>query len=185
MHVDICDFLLDIFQNSIEADAGAVSITFNETDQVIECIVRDNGRGMSREELEKVQDPFYTDGTKHSKREAGLGIPFLVQAVEMADGEFELDSVKGEGTTCRFTFSKSHIDCPPVGDIPRTFLAACSYPGSYELEVERSCELCEEKHSYTILRSELIEAVGDLEEVGSLILVRQFLQSQEDDLYRT
>jgi hypothetical protein len=36
--------------------------------------------------LKKIQDPFFTDGTKHIKRKVGLGIPFLMQAVSLSGG---------------------------------------------------------------------------------------------------
>ena len=40
---------------------------------------------MTDEELKKAVDPFYTDGLKHKKRKVGLGLPFMIQAVQQAN----------------------------------------------------------------------------------------------------
>ena len=71
------DFTLDIAQNSIEAGAGVITVDIVERGDMLTICVGDNGKGMSSEILAKVQDPFYTDGQKHSARLVGLGIPFL------------------------------------------------------------------------------------------------------------
>jgi len=148
----------------------------------LECTITDDGKGMTKQELNQIQDPFYTDGRKHSARKVGLGVPFLIQAVEAAGGNVTIHSEKGKGTVCRFSFDPLHIDCPPLGDIPGSFLAALSYPGDHELIIERSLSHVGEKSSYEVSRLELIEAVGSLSTAGSLNLVKLFLHSQEDSV---
>jgi len=182
MHAAVTDFLLDIIQNSIEAEAAVVTVVFNQTETVLECSITDDGKGITPEELNQIQDPFYTDGSKHSARKVGLGVPFLFQAAEAAEGKVTIHSEKGKGTECRFSFNPKHIDCPPLGDIPGTFLAAISYPGDHELIIERSLFRAGEKSSYEVSRLELIEAVGSLSTAGSLNLVKLFLHSQEDSV---
>ncbi|NQT57353.1 MAG: sensor histidine kinase [Bacteroidetes bacterium] len=182
MHASVTDFLLDIIQNSIEAEAAVVNIVLDQTETVFACSITDDGKGMTKDELNQIQNPFYTDGKKHSARKVGLGIPFLIQAAETAGGNVTIRSEKGKGTTCRFSFDPTHIDCPPLGDVPGTFLAAVSYPGDHELVIDRSISRLGEKHSYKIARSELIEAVGSLSLAGSLSLVKLFLGSQENSV---
>lgn len=80
MHIFLCDFLLDISQNSLEANSSLVEIWIVQTEKKISFRIKDNGKGMTDLEKKKVTDPFYTDGIKHKKRKIGLGIPFVIQA---------------------------------------------------------------------------------------------------------
>lgn len=57
---DISLHILDIAQNSLAANASLVEISVEETSDYIEVTIKDNGKGMSEEELKKVTDPFYT-----------------------------------------------------------------------------------------------------------------------------
>ncbi len=85
MHYTLCDYILDIVQNAIEAGSSDTELTIHETPSSLLVTVADTGRGMDAGELEKAKDPFYTDGKKHPGRRVGLGLPFLIQA-SVADG---------------------------------------------------------------------------------------------------
>ncbi len=182
MHAAVCDFLLDIIQNALEAGSSLVAVHFSESDRWWHCSVADNGRGMTPEQLQRVRDPFFTDGTKHRARGVGLGIPFLQQATEAAGGNLELESASGEGTTCRFRFRKDHLDAPPLGDLPGTLLVACSYPGDFEITVTRELQSGTHSARWSIARSELIEAAGSLASAGELKLAGMLLASWEQSL---
>ena len=179
MHFAVCDFLLDIAQNSIEAESSVVTVDLIERDGIFTVCVGDNGKGMDDATMSKVLDPFYTDGTKHEKRKIGLGIPFLQQASAAAGGEFEIKSEIGLGTSVFFSFDKNNMDCPPVGDIPGTILSMMLFDGSYELVVTRS----NNKGGYRIVRSELTEALGGIHRTDQLKLAKEYISSQEEDLY--
>lgn len=182
MHVFICDFLLDIVQNSFEAGAVHVTLVLKESDQFLDCTVKDDWKGMSEEVQKRVLDPFYTDGIKHAKRNVGLGLPFLSQTVLETGGTFDLQSKEGKGTVVRFVFDLDNVDTPPMGDLPGTLLLLFNHPGAKEFSVERSLSTVKGSGSYQVGRGELVEALGSLTDSGSLVLLRQFLQSQEDAL---
>ncbi len=182
MHESICDFLLDIIQNAIEARSSVITIIVEDTSDSFTCKVIDNGKGMSESELERIRDPFYTDGVKHTKRKVGLGIPFLEQAVSMSDGDSSIESVKGEGTTITFSFPFDHIDTPPIGNIPSTFFAAMTYPGDFEMHIHYAISRDSGADGYELHRNELIDILGDLSMSQSLILLRDFIRSQDEDL---
>ncbi len=182
MHVFLCDFLLDIVQNSLEAGSKTVSILIDEDQRMLRFTVADDGKGMSKAVQAKVLDPFYTDGIKHAKRKVGLGIPFLVQSVDGAGGEFSLESAEGVGTTVRFSFDLYNVDTPPFGDLPSTLVAIFGHPSSCEIIVKRTLSTSLGSEGWEASRSELLEALGDLNTSGSLVLLSQFLQSQEDEL---
>ncbi|PKL05918.1 MAG: ATP-binding protein, partial [Spirochaetae bacterium HGW-Spirochaetae-9] len=117
-----------------------------------------------------------TDGLKHPGRKVGLGLPFLKQAAEQAGGRFSIVSEKGRGTEVAFRFDKRNLDCPPLGDLPGALLSVLCMPGAREMNISRRRGL----HSYELRKSELIDALGSLDEVSSLALLKQYLLSQEE-----
>ena len=179
----MCDFILDIVQNAVEAGAGRVSLDLVEDDAALRVTVEDDGRGMSPEERRRALDPFYTDGTKHRGRKVGLGIPFLVQAVEQAGGRWSIDSEKGKGSSVSFVFPKGNVDCPPLGDVPGLFVSALCFPGSHEMAIRRRRTKTAGAAAldYELGRGEIAEAVGGFERGSSLALLREYLESQETD----
>lgn len=185
MHKSISDMILDIVQNSIEANASDVFLSFVEDDYraVIEIVVEDNGKGMSGATLKKVVDPFYTDGIKHKNRKVGLGLPFVKQTTELVGGSFDIASEEGVGTKVSFSLAKENIDTPPIGDIALTLLSCFNYPGDFNLRVNRTyISQNGDKSEYAVSKEELIEALGSLEDIESLGLLKQFLVSQEKSI---
>lgn len=177
MHYSVCDFLLDIVQNSIEAGSANIVLKILEENRLLEVYVEDNGKGMDEEELKKIRDPFYSDGQKHSKRKVGLGIPFLLHAVELAGGSCNISSKKGKGTIVSFSFPMDSIDSPPLGDLPGLFLSSMCFDGNYELSIYRRNK--EADIDYALHRSELLEIVGSFNKADALLDLKDFLVSQE------
>ncbi len=114
---DIALHILDIAQNSISAGSNKIFIEISENpeeDKLILTII-DNGRGMDKEKVLKVTDPWFTTRTT---RKVGMGIPLLKHNAEQAGGAFFISSAPGEGTRLTAIFGLSNIDRPPFGDIP-------------------------------------------------------------------
>ena len=62
--------------------------------------VADTGRGISREDLPHVMEPFFrSGGQKNETRGAGLGLAIVEQVVKLHNGEIEILSEEGKGTT--------------------------------------------------------------------------------------
>jgi hypothetical protein len=177
VHYELGDYVLDIAQNAVEAGAREVTIELEESEEGIRAVVRDDGCGMTTEQRARALDPFYSDGTKHAGRKVGLGLPFLVQAVELADGRWSLESEPGKGTEVEFAFPAESVDSPPAGDIPSLILGLLCLPGDHEMVVRRSGP----QGSYELRRSELAEAVDGLERASSLALLKEYLVSMESD----
>lgn len=182
MHAAVSDFILDCLQNSIEAEASIVKLLVSETTEALSVAISDNGIGMTEDELKHAVDPFYTNGLKHRERKVGLGLPFMIQAVQQADGDWSLHSVKERGTELTFSFNPEHVDTPPIGDLSGMLLQALMFDGDFELEFERRYERDGCVENYLLKRSEIIEVLGDLNDAGSLIMAKQYLVSQEKDL---
>lgn len=177
MHYTVGDFLLDLVQNSIEADAGTVNVSIIREGGFIRLCVQDDGKGMDEATQARVLDPFYTDGVKHKRRKVGLGIPFLVQAVELSEGSWKLESAPGKGTVWKFSFPADALDTPPLGDIPGFVLSALAFDGDYEFCFKR--QDIGLGIDYELNRSDLVDILGDLNNAGALVLARDFLESQE------
>jgi anti-sigma regulatory factor (Ser/Thr protein kinase) len=126
---DLSFHIMDIAQNSIVAGAKniRIEITENQKKDILEIIISDDGKGMSKEVLEKVKNPFYTTRTN---RKVGFGISFLQQNIEQSEGSFQINSEPGTGTELRAVFKHSHIDRPSWGDLSGTMkMLICGNPG--------------------------------------------------------
>ncbi len=111
--------ILDIVTNSIEAGATRVVLVVEESDaqNILRIVVRDNGRGMSRETAQRVLDPFVTS---RSTRPVGMGLPLLKMAAEQCGGSMAIKSRLGKGTHLAVEFKKNSINRSPLGDIAAT-----------------------------------------------------------------
>ena len=90
-----------------------------EADRLTICI-EDNGKGMDKDFLEKVMDPFVTTRTS---RKVGLGIPLMQAACNRCEGNLAMESERNVGTRLTATFKHSHIDRAPMGDMAETMLS--------------------------------------------------------------
>lgn len=180
MHYSIGDYLQEIVHNALEAGSVYTTVEVQEKDGFLTVQVKDTGKGMSPEEISKALNPYGSNGSKHPKRKVGLGLPFLMQCIELVEGEFRIQSEPGKGTSVYFRIPLTHIDAPPLGDLVETFRQILTYPDTHEIRIHR----IRGKDSYTLHKSELKEALGDLESVGSQSLLKEYLESQENALER-
>jgi hypothetical protein len=181
LHFTIADLVTDITQNACEAEASLVELEVSETAMEFRFTVKDNGKGMTKDELERVIDPFVTDGIKHPHRKVGLGIPFLIQTAEQSGGGWDVQSEKGKGTTALAWFDTSNVDTPPVGDLPGMFRTVLMFDGPEKMIIRRVRQIDGDVSlNYEVDKSELAEALGGLEDSGSLILLGEYLRSLEE-----
>ena len=120
MMEDISCHIMDIVMNSVTAGARHISVEIVKDPEtaVLSLAIKDDGRGMDEDMVEKVQDPFFSTKTG---RKVGLGIPLLKGTAETTGGSFELKSAKGVGTSITATFDSRHYDLPPLGNLKDTF----------------------------------------------------------------
>ena len=178
MHATLCDLMTDIVQNAVEANATEIELTILEDNEQIEFEVRDNGKGMNSETQARAIDPFYSDGQKHAHRRVGLGLPFLFQTAEAAGGEAAIESQEGRGTVIRFCAKAQHVDLPPFGDFDSAAAMMLTLLPAGELRIIKTLN----GQSYTLLRSELDEALGGLDRAENLSMLKTFIASQEEDV---
>ena len=113
--------ILDICNNSVEAGASLIEIIIDEAIEPgqMAITINDNGRGMDKQTLIGVENPWFTTRTT---RRQGLGIPLFKQHAMMTGGSFKIDSTPGKGTTLRAVFISNSVDRQPMGDLAGTLL---------------------------------------------------------------
>jgi two-component system sensor histidine kinase HydH len=94
---------LNLLLNSLESIDGGGKIrvrlrksTFQSS---LEMVLSDTGKGISREDMGKVFEPFFSTKRKGT----GLGLAIVHQIVEGHGGNIMVESREGEGTTFRMT----------------------------------------------------------------------------------
>ena len=147
--------VLDIAQNSVAANAGLIEIEIIESTEKNELLVGiyDNGKGMTKEQLEAVRDPFFTTRTT---RKVGMGIPLFKMAAEMTGGHLEIESKVGVGTKVKAFFRTDHLDFIPIGDMTSTMVTLITMNDHIDFLYTRSLD----KNSFTLDTKSLKEILG-------------------------
>ncbi|MCL2801531.1 MAG: sensor histidine kinase [Treponema sp.] len=181
MHFTLADLVTDITQNAVEAGAGTVELDVTESEKEFRFLVKDDGKGMTEEELKRAIDPFVTDGIKHPNRKVGLGLPFLIQTAQQSNGGWDIKSEKGKGTTVTAWFDTGNVDVPPTGDVAGMFRTILMFNSSAEIILRRTKNIGAAEIDYEVKKSEIEAVLGSLEDVGSLVLLKEYLQSLESE----
>ena len=90
---------LNLLVNARDAmpEGGELRIMTEAVDSKIEIIVQDTGTGISRENIKKIYDPFFT--TKAAGKGTGLGLSVTYGIVQEHGGTITVDSMPGVGTS--------------------------------------------------------------------------------------
>ncbi|MEN6621009.1 MAG: ATP-binding protein [Smithella sp.] len=93
--------LFNIIQNALEAmpEGGKINVLARAVpvQRMISIIVRDTGRGMSKEMLDKACEPFFSSHKDDGMR--GLGLAIVRDIVKVHGGKMEIESNQEEGTS--------------------------------------------------------------------------------------
>lgn len=102
--------LWNLLLNAAEAikikGAGTIEVSVKIAEDLAQVAVKDDGRGISEENLKKVFDPFFTTKAHGT----GLGLSIVHRLLESYDGHLDVKSREGLGTT--FTLYLKRIDPP-------------------------------------------------------------------------
>jgi len=99
--------LLNLIVNALEAspaDRGVVRIAGRTRDQSVEITIEDNGKGMPREVLEQIFEPFFTNKRGTNEPGTGLGLSITHAIIEGHGGRIQASS-PGPGLGSRFTIT--------------------------------------------------------------------------------
>ncbi len=108
--VRIKQVILNLLSNALKyTSKGGVVIATNRVGKMAKVDVRDTGKGIPKDALEKVFEAFY-QVDKNSNREdsgTGLGLAICKELIDLHGGEMQISSVVGKGTTVSFTLPLS------------------------------------------------------------------------------
>jgi len=93
---------LNLLINSLESmeDGGKIRVGIRrERQESLRVSIGDTGKGIPREDLEKVFEPFFSTKRKGT----GLGLSIVHQIVEGHGGDIQVESQEGEGTFFQIT----------------------------------------------------------------------------------
>ncbi|MGG3890928.1 ATP-binding protein [Metabacillus fastidiosus] len=98
----IKQILLNLMKNSLESieNGGTLTITLKKQQSKVLIEVKDTGKGISKEELAKIFNPFFTSKDTGT----GLGLVVCKQIVSMYKGDIKIDSTVNVGTTVTIIF---------------------------------------------------------------------------------
>ena len=111
--------MINILGNAVKftPEGGTVSFIIEEVRRydrnvVLKLIIRDTGIGMSKEFLPHIFDPFTQEESASTSKYAstGLGMPITKSIVELMNGNIDVTSEKGKGTTFTVTVTLGESD---------------------------------------------------------------------------
>jgi signal transduction histidine kinase len=90
---------LNLALNACQAmpEGGTLRIQAKPAGRQVQVLVCDTGTGIKPEHLDKIFDLYFTTKPKGS----GIGLSMVYRIVQMHDGEIEIESILGKGTTFR------------------------------------------------------------------------------------
>ena len=99
--------LLNLTTNAIKftPEGGVVTVAVEPKSAGLIVRVSDTGIGISKEDIERLAQPFEQIDSQHSRQHegTGLGLALSKSLVELHGGNFTIESVVGQGTTVIFT----------------------------------------------------------------------------------
>ncbi len=129
VHIGKC--VMNLLTNAAEAMPGPGQIVlFSEPCRVktgdeaaenippgeyIKLVVADSGIGMSREDIKKIFDPFYSK-KKMGRSGTGLGMTIVWTTTKDHDGHILINSIEGKGTTISLYFPVCQEEKRPVSE---------------------------------------------------------------------
>ena len=105
--------LLNLFNNAMDAileqhgtSGGKLVVnTGAKENKTVEIVIKDNGCGISPENLNKIFSPFFT--TKSPGKGTGLGLSVSYGIIKDHAGDIDVKSSPNQGTTFRITLPRN------------------------------------------------------------------------------
>ncbi len=101
---------INLLQNAIKftPDNGSIQISLSEDEHTINCSFMDSGIGLSEEDKLHIFERFYKVDKSRDRALGGngLGLSLVKKIVELHQGSIHVDSIPGNGSTFKISFTK-------------------------------------------------------------------------------
>jgi signal transduction histidine kinase len=100
--VTLVEAFVNIIGNAVKYTqmGGHISVDAKEEGENILIVIKDNGVGISAEDLPHIFDDFYVGITKpEGERRSGVGLAITKRIIDAHDGSISVESEQGKGST--------------------------------------------------------------------------------------
>lgn len=106
----LLSLLYNLVDNAFKASEPqtTVKIYSKSSNDIVRVFVEDKGRGIAKENIKLLTEPFYREDKSRSRKfgGAGLGLSLCKEIATLHGTELSFESEKGNGTTVSFTLKK-------------------------------------------------------------------------------
>ena len=106
----LLSLLYNLVDNAFKASEPqtTVKIYSKSSNDIVRVFVEDKGRGIAKENIKLLAEPFYREDKSRSRKfgGAGLGLSLCKEIATLHGTELSFESEKGNGTTVSFTLKK-------------------------------------------------------------------------------
>ena len=111
--VRIKQIIINLVRNAIShtKKGQTIELEASRKGDGVKIVVKDNGIGIAKKDQERILQPFERiENAQQNGRSAGLGLTLVRNIVTLHNGEFELESELGKGTTVSIFIPRKHVD---------------------------------------------------------------------------
>ena len=129
--------MLNLINNAIKyTHEGGVSIrvSYDRTKRILRIIVSDTGIGIKSEDLAKLFTSFQRleEDKNRNIEGTGLGLNISMRLVQMMEGNIDVESKYGAGTTFSATMKQEIVDERPIGDFAQNLAKLQEHMDEYK-----------------------------------------------------